>query len=226
MNAGDIATRLRATFDVPPTAGISDSVALLSALVREQTQESRTSPEFSSFLVALEEQLLEIYGNNVNHSSVTHLEAFISVLCTLRPVLPASSIITWFDHLRPALREPLLASEVKTNLQILLASALDNSKHATESRSREFRRRIADLYILDASGATSAEDAIEEQNQRPSEREARRVWKENIESILQIDLLTSPTVCDPFALEASVPCPEITHDSGITRASQCTVLGA
>lgn len=141
-----------------------------------------------------ERELLVIYENSVNHASVNHLEAFLAVLFALRPVLPASSIITWFDYLRPALREPLLSLDTKKALQSLIASALDEYKHAAESRSREFRRRLLELYILDISGLKTAEDSIQELSQTPSEADARRTWKENIESILQIDLLTSPDV--------------------------------
>lgn len=194
MNVAGIVARLHATFEAAPRAGISDVIAILSVAVREQLQEQGISPEFASALVELERDLVVIYENSVNHASVAHLEAFLAVLFALRPVLPSSSIITWFDHLRPALREPLLALETKKSLQSLIASALDESKHAAESRSREFRRRLFELYIFDISGLKTAEDSIEELNQNSSEEGRRLAWKENIESVLEIDLLTSPDV--------------------------------
>lgn len=195
MNVAGLVARLHATFEDPPRGAISDVIALISASVREQTQEQGHSPEFTSFLVELERELVHIYENSVNHKSVTHLEAFLAVLFSLRPVLPASSIITWFDHLRPALRAPLLSLETKKSLQSLIASVLDESKHPAESRSREFRRRLLELYIFDISGFKTAEESIEELNQNASEVDSRQTWKENIESILEIDLLTSPDVC-------------------------------
>lgn len=194
MDVADIAARLRAVFEIPPRAVISDAIALITVSVREQVHESTSSPITSS-LVELEQELLDIYGNSVDHNSVVHLEAFLSVLFTLRPVLPASSLISWFDHLRPALREPYLSAETKKNLQSLLASALDESAHAAESRSREFRRQLLQLYILDASGSNhSAEDIVEDINQPPAEKRILATWRENLESILEMDLMTSPDV--------------------------------
>lgn len=194
MDVADIAVRLRAVFEVPPRAAITDAIALITVSIREQHRET-PSPPITESLVALEVGLLDIYEHSVDHNSVAHLEAFLSVLFTLRPVLPASSVITWFDHLRPALREPYLSAETKRNLLSLVASALDESAHAAESRSREFRRRLLQLYLVDASGTDiSVEDIVEEANQPPSEKRMRRTWRENLESILELDLTTSPDV--------------------------------
>jgi hypothetical protein len=194
MDVADIAVRLRAVFETPPRAAITDAIALITVSVREQHREP-PSPPITESLVALEKELLDIYEHSVDHNSVAHLEAFLSVLFVLRPVLPASSVISWFDHLRPALREPYLSAETKRNLQSLVASALNESAHAAESRSREFRRRLFQLFIVDASGTgASAEDIVEEANQSPSEKRMRCTWRENLESILELDLIASPDV--------------------------------
>jgi len=194
MDVADIAARLRAVFENPPRAAISDVIALITVSVREQIGGS-PSPSITESFVALEKELLNIYEHSVDHNLAAHLEAFLSVLFTLKQVLPASSVISWFDHLRPALRQPSLLPETKRNLQSLLACALDESTHAAESRSRDFRRRLLQLHIVDApaSGA-SAEDIVEEVNQHSSEKLMHSTWRENLESILELDLTTSPDV--------------------------------
>lgn len=193
MDVADVSARLRAVFEVPPRAAISDAIALVTVSVREQMREP-SSQASANYLVAFEEQLLDIYEHSVDHSSVVHLEAFLSVLFALRPVLPASSLLSWFDHLRPALREPYLSPETKKNLQALLASALDESAHAAESRSRDFRRQLLQLYTIDATTVTEAEDIVEEANESAAEKLVRRTWRDNLEAILEMDLITSPDV--------------------------------
>lgn len=193
MDVADIAARLRAVFEIPPRAAISDAIALITVSVRQHLSES-PSPSIVESFVALEKELLDIYEHSVDHNLVAHLEGFLSILFTLRPVLPASSVISWFDHLRPALRQPYLLAESKRNLRSLLASALDESAHAAESRSREFRRRLLQLYIMDASGSGTSEYIVEEVNQPSSEKRMRSTWRENLESILELDLTTSPDV--------------------------------
>lgn len=207
MDVDDIEARLRGVFEVPSRSVISDAIALISIAVQEHLQDS-SHLSIAESVVEIEKRLLDIYENLVDHTSVPHLEAFLSVLFALRPVLPASSLISWFDHLRPALREPYLSSEVTRNLQSLLASALDESAHASESRSREFRRQLLQLYIVDASEITYSADAIiEEAAHLPAETRVSTTWQENLESILELDLMTSPDVrprsysncwCDSF----------------------------
>ncbi|KAF8317163.1 hypothetical protein DL93DRAFT_2055741 [Clavulina sp. PMI_390] len=196
MDVVDIVSRVRAAFDTPPRAPISDAIALITASVRDQHRESSDAGSISDSLVNLEKDLLEIYENLVNHIYVPHLEAFLSVLFALQPVLPASSLISWFNHLRPALREPQLSPETKKSLQALVSSALDESTHAAESRSRDFRRQLLHLYIQDSSGTVaSADEIVEDLNRTLAEQRTSAAWKENLEAILETDLMTSPDEC-------------------------------
>lgn len=220
MDVTDIAQRLRASFDNPPRAPVSDAIALISVSVRQIT--SGFAGSSTPFVVPLEQELLNIYENSVEHNSVKHLEAFLSVLFTLRPILPASSIITWFDHLRTTLREPRLGNEAIQGLRDLLTSALIGNTHGTESRSREFRKHILELYLFDAAQGLSVEETIESVNQSPDESESRKAWKDNLESVLVTDALACPNVGSAKSL-----CLSMFTDAGtlgIVYIIECYVL--
>ncbi|KAF8329400.1 uncharacterized protein EI90DRAFT_3125182 [Cantharellus anzutake] len=197
MDVVDVAQRLKLAFETPPRGSVSDAIALVSASVREfNADPSQSHPQW---LAPLEVKLLDVYENHVPHNSVKHLEGFLSVLFTLKTVLPASSIISWFDHLRTALREPRLSIDAGKGLREMLSFALKDHAHSAESRSREFRRRLLELYLFDASpAAESSEGVIESLNQKVEDREARKTWEENLERILASDVVSSPN--DSFAV--------------------------
>lgn len=193
MDVTDVAQRLKLSFEIPPRGSVSDAIALISASVREFSVDSfQACP---TWLAPLEAKLLDVYENSVPHNSVRQLEGFLSVLFTLKSLLPASSIISWFDHLRTALREPRLGMDARQGLREMLGSVLKDPAHSAESRSRDFRRRLLELYLFDASpGVKSAQEVIEDLNRKTEEHEAEKAWKENLECILASDVATSPNV--------------------------------
>jgi hypothetical protein len=216
MDVAAIGQRLRASLESPPRAAASDAIALISVSLSSSLPGSSTP-----FVVPLEKELLDIYENSVQHNSVKHLETFLSVLFTLRPILPASSIITWFDHLRTALREPRLGKEATQGLRDLLSSALIDNAHVSESRSREFRKRILELYLYDAAEALSVEEAIESLTHSPDENETRKTWRENLESVLVTDAVACPNVGErPCANSYVYSCLSL----GIVYLIECDVL--
>ena len=201
MDVELIAQRLRAALEDSPHAHISDVIALVSSSVRSLLSDdvthapsASTTPRPSTFVVQLERVLLDIYETVVDHHSVKHLESFLAILFALRPLLPASSIITWFDHLRTALREPRLGTETTRGLRDLIAHALKDTAYSSESRSGEFRKRILQLYLFDALGGGSVEETVEQLNRPRNERESRIAWTENLEQVLLADAMNMPNV--------------------------------
>ncbi|KDN33553.1 hypothetical protein RSAG8_13349, partial [Rhizoctonia solani AG-8 WAC10335] len=126
--------------------------------------------------------------SQVDHSDVSHLAAFVRVLYAFRMILSSASIISWFDSLlRRALREPRLDVEaVKQAKELVLMPLYDES----ESKAQLLRRRLVQLYVLDAPKENDS--AVETMAQNADERAKMAVWKSNLEDLLVSDGVTRP----------------------------------
>ncbi|KAI0093876.1 hypothetical protein BDY19DRAFT_919402 [Irpex rosettiformis] len=156
------------------------------------------SQDSAGLLEQLEENLQSVYHDVIDHSEASHSRIFLSVLYHLRSILPPVSIIsTWFDLvLRPALREPKLPTEAVTHAKELIVSALsplkqvrdavsdDPDKEKRKEKVKEFRRRLMDLYLLDAYNESSGEDVLEWAELDDAQKEAKASWKTNLEDVL------------------------------------------
>lgn len=163
----------------------SVSVADLLLLVDDFVNEHPPSPNLADQLVELEEELTLIHHDVVDHSTFEQSEIFLSVLFHLGPILPPTSIISWFDIiLRPALREPRLPTPSVNNAKELILSALRNNDEKYSERLVSFRRRLFDLYLLDAFNEGSGDDALEWAELDEDQREKRTRWKANLEDLL------------------------------------------
>ncbi|KAI0310892.1 hypothetical protein OF83DRAFT_1226103 [Amylostereum chailletii] len=143
------------------------------------------SPEPEVLLYNLEEELQAIHGDAVDHDSCQQTEIFLTVLYHLIPILPSSSLIsTWFDLvLRPALRDPKLPSAPLAYAKDLVLTALEQADNNYPDKQGEFRRRILDLYLLDAYNE-GADDVVEWAELPEDQREKRALWKSNLEDVL------------------------------------------
>ncbi|KII88629.1 hypothetical protein PLICRDRAFT_111127 [Plicaturopsis crispa FD-325 SS-3] len=159
---------------------LSAIVLLADDFVHESS--SSASPETDA-LAHVEEELQQIYHEYTDHKSFLPTAVVLTVLFRLAPVLPATSIISnWFDPLlRPALREPRLPADAVTYAKELIICALHRTD---EEKVREFRRRLLDLYLLDAFNESSRNDVLEWAELPEDEREKRTRWKANLEDIL------------------------------------------
>lgn len=197
MDVKDVSQRIRVAFEDPEAPELSDVLESIGTFVNnalaDDNEEVDTTPDAGPIVTLFETDLFNIYENAVDHSSKQHLEAFLSILIKLGPLLPSSSVITWFDYLRPTLKDPRLSGEATSGLRAFIVSALKDA-HSAESRSRDFRKRVFELYLLDASSGRTAEDTVEELNLDDEERERKRVWKENLEHILLTDAGDHPMV--------------------------------
>ena len=133
----------------------------------------------------LEEELQEIYREGLVYTTLEQTEIFLSVLYHLGSILPSISIISWFDLvLRPALREPKLPTQAVNQAKELIISSLQKENEPYADRMREFRRRLMELYLLDAFNEGSGEDILEWAELSQDDRHKRTYWKHNLEDIL------------------------------------------
>ncbi|KAF7984045.1 hypothetical protein HWV62_17573 [Athelia sp. TMB] len=191
-------------------SGSSDAPGIIELLrnVDAFVLECSTSPGQDSLLNALDDELQGIHHDLVGHDSLEEIQVFLRVLYHLRPILSSTSIIgTWFDLvLRPALREPKLPTEAVNNAKELIICALEGSVNS--EKVSEFRRRLLDLYLLDAMNEGSGADVLEWAELDQEQRDKKTLWKGNLEDLLvkyglqrPTDLLTGVAIC--FATPSS-----------------------
>jgi len=192
---------LRLLLESVPEASAAQT---LLALVDNFVLEVSTSQNPGALLNALEEELQAIYDEVIDHAVLGHAEILLAVLYHLRPILPPASLIsTWFDLiLRPALRETRLSAPSVEHAKELILAALDSGtgtdigatdeseqgreKERDRQRGKvgEFRRRLMELYLLDAHNESSGDDVVEWAALETDQRERKACWKTNLEDIL------------------------------------------
>lgn len=197
MSASDFARHLRllleSSSDAPPLSTLLEEV---DAFVLNCS----SSPEAEPLIAQAEDDLQRIHHDTVDHALFRQTEIFLSVLFHLRPLLPPPSLIsTWFELvLRPALREPKLPTSAVNHAKELILSALDPIPGAIDDSSGEdeterdkrrekvgnFRRRLMDLYLLDAYNESSGDDVLELAELDEVQREKKACWKSNLEDVL------------------------------------------
>lgn len=209
MVSSDIARQLRLLLNTSPDAPpLSSFLQTVDAFVAECVG----SPDAPTLMSQLEEELQTIYHDVIDHSVFPQVKIFLSVLYHLRPILPPLSIIlTWFELvLRPALREPKLPVEAVNHAKDVITTALDPrhrirdavtpETQKTDGKIKEFRRRLMDLYLLDAYNETSGEDVLEWAELDDGQKERKACWKANLEDVLVRVGLQRPQVSLPLCL--------------------------
>lgn len=195
MAAPDISRQLRLLLS---NASEAPSLPSFLQTLGNFVAEHSASPDPCEAILQLEEQLLAIYHEVIDHSVLPQVKTFLSVLYHIRAILsPLSIISTWFDLvLRPALREPKLAVEAVNHAKELIVVALDPMHRSNEAISfdaekdkkrekvKEFRRRLMDLYLLDAYNESSGDDVLEWAELDDTQKERKACWKANLEDVL------------------------------------------
>ncbi|TBU50853.1 hypothetical protein BD309DRAFT_1025514 [Dichomitus squalens] len=193
----DLCTQLRLLLESSPDAiSINEILARVDSFVLECS----ASQEASTLLYQLEVELEAVYDEVLCHALFPRVELFLAFLYHLRPVLPSIAIIsTWFDLvLRPTLREPKLPLPAVNYAKELIITALDPGNNFSYSdaedadseadkqkeRVGDFRRRLVDLYLLDAYNESSGDDVLEWAELDQDQRERKACWKSNLEDIL------------------------------------------
>ncbi|GLB35411.1 putative tuberous sclerosis 1 [Lyophyllum shimeji] len=157
----------------------------LLILIDDFVLECSSSPEPEVLLFQFEEDLHQLHHEVVDHSSLFQTEVFLAVLYHLGPILPSTSVISWFDIvLRPALREPKLPTSAVNHAKELIILALQKTEESYVEKVKDFRRRLLDLYLLDAYNEGSGDDVLEWAELDEEQRNKRSHWKRNLEDIL------------------------------------------
>ncbi|KAF9566237.1 hypothetical protein CPC08DRAFT_703975 [Agrocybe pediades] len=166
--------------------GAPDALPLndLLSLVDDFVLECTASDDADVQIYQLEEDLQSIYQEVVDYSG-TQTEIFLAVLYHLAPILPSTSVISWFDLvLRPALRDPKLPTQAVSHAKELIITALQKTNEVYVDKIGDFRKRLVELYLLDAFNEGSNDDALEWADLSEEERAKRTHWKHNLEDIL------------------------------------------
>ena len=179
-SATDIARQVRQILEESSDA---PSLQHLVGTIDDSASEWATpsSPQAKTLLISLE----DLYHQVLDHAVFHQVEVFLTVLYHLRIVIPVASIVsTWFDLvLRPALREPKLSTSTVGFAKELVLIGLVTFDENT-SKTKDFRRRLLDLYLLDAHSESLGEDALEWAELDKLSREKRECWKSNLEDVL------------------------------------------
>lgn len=187
MSVVDLARQVRSLLEGDSSSSLSQVVDSIECAV------SDWSPSDSQlFLSSLE----DIYHDVIDHDLFHQVNTLLTVLYHLRPIIPATSIIsTWFDLvLRPALREPKLpTSGVKYAKELILA-ALEKPDDDNAEKLKNFRRRLFDLYLLDAHNESSGDDALEWAELDQDQRDRKSRWKANLQDVLVMFGILRPEV--------------------------------
>ena len=188
-----LSRQIRSTLeDTPDALSLNDLLSIIDEFIADCTQEKE--PEILIF--QLEEDLHSIHHEVVDYACVLQIEIFLAVLHHfslavlhhLPPLLPPTSVISWFELvLRPALREPKLPNQAVCHAKELVILALQNTDEVYSDKVGDFRRRLVELYLLDAFNDGSGDDALEWAEFNAEEREKRTHWKHNLE-----DTVTEP----------------------------------
>ena len=188
----DISRQLRLYLERSPQALSSQDVY---TLLDNFISDCNTSEKHEALICNLENELQAI-RDSLDLSECAQTEDLLCVLRYLEPVLSSTSLIsTWFDlALRPALREPRLSQKALTQAKDLVVIALEKPDNRHPEIQGEFRRRILDLYLLDASNEADPEDVLEWADLPGEQRDQRRIWKENLEDILVVFAMDQPEV--------------------------------
>jgi len=195
MSITALSHQVRITLEEPPDdARLEQALQAVDEFVRECAPSKES--EVQVLLVQLEEELQLIHSDTITHNSLQHTEVLLAVLYRLRPLLTSTSVIsTWFDLvLRPALREPRLSTPAVNYAKELIVSAADRGDERYHEKVGEFRRRLVDLYVLDARNEGSGDDLLEWAELDQEQREKRSLWKNNLEDVLVKSGLRRPQV--------------------------------
>lgn len=174
--------QVRSALECEPDAfPLNDLLTLIDDFVLECT--ASEEPEVQVF--QFEQVLQTIHDEVADYASLQQTETFLAILYHLGPVLPPTSIVSWFDLvLRPALREPKLATQAVNHAKELIISALQKTYEPHADKVGDFRRRLLEYYLLDAYNEGSGDDVLEWAELNEEERQKRTQWKANLEGIL------------------------------------------
>lgn len=176
--------------DSPEAPALSQVVDSIQSAVAEWSSVPSSSSQPQVLLSSLE----YIYHDVINHALFHQVDTLLTILHHLCPLISATSIISiWFDLLlRPALREPRLPTSGVGYAKELILAALEKGDDDNADKLRDFRRRLMDLYLLDAYNESSGDDALEWAGLDQGQRDRKAHWKANLQGVLVMFGLKCP----------------------------------
>ncbi|TFK27367.1 hypothetical protein FA15DRAFT_679018 [Coprinopsis marcescibilis] len=185
MAKGNLIRSLRSVLENPQESSpLHEVLEQVDEFVLECTSGSSKEPA-EVLLHNFDQELQSLHHEVIDYSSTYHTEVFLAVLYHLGSILPPTSVISWFDLvLRPALREPKLPTVSLNHAKELIISALQKTQDVYTQRVQDFRRRLLELYLLDAYNESSESDALEWAELKEEEQVKRTRWKHNLQDIL------------------------------------------
>ena len=129
--------------------------------------------------------LKNVYQKDVDPSNLRHVSIYLELMYHCRKLFSAEAFISnWFDLiLRPALREPKLATVHVEHAKELILSSLEPNEEITE-KLLGFRRHLVDLFLFDAYNESSGKDILVWADMDETQREKGMCWKQNLQDIL------------------------------------------
>ncbi|KAL5529209.1 hypothetical protein ACEPAG_5183 [Sanghuangporus baumii] len=191
MTLPELAKRLRLLLShSSEESEINDFLNVLDDEIRNATALDDDDQQRRDF----EEELQNIYGEDVDFYQLQTVEVFLDVLVHSRPILPATTVISnWFEVLiRPALRDPRLRLTAVEHAKQLVIEALEEDEQDPDM-VKNFRRRLVDLFLLDAFNESSGKDILEWAQLDDMQKSKNIWWKDNLEEILIRHGLSRPT---------------------------------
>lgn len=171
------------------------TLAEISSATEEYVAECVSSPDVSKLITNLDEELQAVHEDVVDYSSPSQLEVFLAVLSHIQPFLSPIAVIHWWDMvLRPALQEPKLRALAINNAKEVVIGTLKKTEEKFIEAIRDFRRRLFDLYLLDAHDKGSG-DVPEYAELNIDQRDRRMYLKMNLEDIILQFGNEAPQVC-------------------------------
>lgn len=168
--------------NAPDAPSLPELLRLVDQLVEEAPQ---SLDDREALALELDEEMVSCDIVAIDYSSIYQLEVLLAFDYHLLPILPPTAVISWFDSvLRPALREPHLPTASLNHAKEIIISALQKTQDAYLTRVGDFRRRLLELYLLDAYNEVSGYDVLEWAGLSEDERERRTRWKTNLQDIL------------------------------------------
>ncbi|KZV97656.1 hypothetical protein EXIGLDRAFT_832683 [Exidia glandulosa HHB12029] len=176
----ELADDIFALFAEPPSFALSTVLSRVADVLREDP----------TFLPAVEDVVQDVH-RVVRFDVPAHHHNFIALLALPEMHHPEKVVSTWTElALQAVLKHTRLDSQTLQAAKELAVGALAGPDDALYVS--EYRKRVFQLYLLDAPSDTSGPDAVDSAAMDEAEKESKKVWKENLGDILIAFAMRNP----------------------------------
>lgn len=169
-------------FAEPPTSALSVVLGHVADVLREDPS-----------LLPVVEDVVQDAHRAVRVDVPAHQHAFVAILSLPEMDNPEKVVDTWTElALQAVLKHTRLDTRTMQAAKELAVGALISSDDATYVV--DYRKRMFQLYLLDAPSDTSGQDAVESAAMEDFEKESKRAWKENLGDVLIAFAMRKPKV--------------------------------